>query len=457
MEQYGTLQARHGEGFFAAVQELTARLAWTREQIDLAQTTALRAIVSTARERSPWHGARLADVDLDELTADDVSDLPTMTKVDLMTNWDRIVTDPRLTLDAVNQHLESITTDAYLVDEYHAIASGGSSGQRGVFVWGWEPWLTAFVSTVRWSARYAMKHPEVMGQPVVVALVAADAPTHMSSALPQTFATPGVAAHRMPVTQPMATTVAQLNAIQPTQLRGYASALAQLAREQLAGRLQIAPFTIAPDGEPLLPEMREAMERAWGAPVGGYYGTSEACTTAASCFMGAGMHLSDDLVLVEPVDAQGRPVAPGELSDKILLTNLYNPVLPLIRYEITDRVRLLREPCPCGCAFRRIDDVEGRLDHVFRYGDVVIHPHVFRSPLSREPAIVEYQVRQTERGADIDLRIDAPIDIDALAQDITHHLADAGLEGARVKLQVVDAIERTAAGKQRRFVPLSFA
>jgi hypothetical protein len=75
--------------------------------------------------------------------------------------------------------------------------------------------------------------------------------------------------------------------------------------------------------------------------------------------------------------------------------------------------------------------------------------------LSRQPEIIEYQVRQTESGADIDVRVDDPVDTEALARDISHHLADAGLARPTVNLRVVTAIERTAAGKQRRFVPLT--
>jgi phenylacetate-coenzyme A ligase PaaK-like adenylate-forming protein len=172
--------------------------------------------------------------------------------------------------------------------------------------------------------------------------------------------------------------------------------------------------------------------------------------------MSTGMHLSDDLLLIEPVDGEGEPVAPGELSAKIYLTNLYNPTMPLIRYEISDQLRVIGEPCPCGCAFTRIEDVQGRLDHTFTYdGRVVIHPHVYRSPLSRHPQIIEYQVRQTAKGADVDVRAAGALDRDALSTEIAMHLEGAGLADPEVSVTLVDEIARTSAGKHRRFVPLS--
>ena len=61
----------------------------------------------------------------------DLERLPVMTKADLMDNFDDIVTDARLSRDLCEDHLER--ADEYLLDEFHVVASGGSSGQRGVF------------------------------------------------------------------------------------------------------------------------------------------------------------------------------------------------------------------------------------------------------------------------------------------------------------------------------------
>jgi phenylacetate-coenzyme A ligase PaaK-like adenylate-forming protein len=91
----------------------------------------------------------------------------------------------------------------------------------------------------------------------------------------------------------------------------------------------------------------------------------------------------------------------------------YNHALPLIRFEVTDEVTVLDGTCPCGSTFRRIADPQGRLDDTFVYpGGVSVHPHVFRSALGQHRQIVEYQVRQTERG--VDVRVVADAEIDAL-------------------------------------------
>jgi phenylacetate-coenzyme A ligase PaaK-like adenylate-forming protein len=185
-------------------------------------------------------------------------------------------------------------------------------------------------------------------------------------------------------------------------------------------------------------------------------GTTEGLM-GASCSAERGIHLNDDVCIVEPVDGAGHPVPAGERAEKVYLTNLYNLGMPLIRYELTDEVTVLDEPCPCGVTLMRIDDIQGRLDDCFTYpGGPTIHPFTFRSPLGRERNIVEYQVCQTARGAAVRVRCQGPVDTTRIAETIRGALADAGLSGADVSVTLVDTLDRhSTTGKFRRFVPLA--
>ena len=159
--------------------------------------------------------------------------------------------------------------------------------------------------------------------------------------------------------------------------------------------------------------------------------------------------------MIASPDTAGNPVPPGVRAAKVYLTNLYNLATPLIRYELTDEVTVLSEPCPCGVALLRIDDIEGRLDDCFTYPNgATVHPFTFRSPLGRERDIVEYQVRQTTRGADILIRCQGRVDTACLGNKIRDAMAGAGLADAEVSLTPVERLERQATGKFRRFVPL---
>jgi phenylacetate-coenzyme A ligase PaaK-like adenylate-forming protein len=241
---------------------------------------------------------------------------------------------------------------------------------------------------------------------------------------------------------------------QPDFLVAYPSALHVLSVEARAGRLRIAPHQVLSCSEPLLPEIRAAAEEAWGVRVGNIWGMSEGGCAGVACEHGR-MHLSEDLVIVEPVDEEGRPVAPGERAAKIYLTNLFNRALPLIRYEITDEVTILTEPCPCGSAHRCVADIQGRLDDVFVYDGRRVHPHVFRSALGRRAGVVEYQVRQTPRGARISVRCSTPVDLEGLRGEIALGLATLGVSRPDVEITAVERLQRDAGpAKLRRFVPL---
>jgi phenylacetate-CoA ligase len=277
----------------------------------------------------------------------------------------------------------------------------------------------------------------------------------MSSALAQTFSSSDAEIRNFPVTAPLERIVADLNGWQPTVLQGYASMLHQLSVEARTGRLQISPRRIRTRSEPLLPEIRSDLEGTWGVTVHNDWVCTEGAT-ATTCGAGSGLHVSDDLVIIEPVDAAGRPVPAGMLSDKLYLTNLYNHALPLIRYELTDQVTMLDGDCPCGSPYRRIRDIQGRLEDLFDYGaGIRAHPHIFRSTLGREPVVIDYQVRQTDTGAAIMVTTSGPFDTQPLGEELRAALSGLGLPHPDVTVSVVAALDRTATGKLRRFVPLS--
>lgn len=455
MASYAQLRERHLGTAAALAPTMLGRLSWPAERLSAHRTAQLRRLVRVARDLSPWHRKRLADVHPDEIDETTLTELPVMTKDDLMENFDEIVTDSRLRREVVETHLASLGQDAYLYDRYHACASGGSSGRRGVFVYDWDGWAVVYWSLTRHVAAALRTDTAFAGAPPRVALVAAEAATHMSSAVAQTFAGPAMQVHRFPVTAPLPEIVAGLAAAQPTVLVGYASALHLLAAEARAG-LKIRPRWVVSASEPLLPEARRALEEAFEVPVGNQYATSEAGGVGGPCRGGPWLHLADDLVVVEPVDLAGTPVPTGVRSDRLYLTNLFNHALPLLRFELTDQITVLDlgAPCPCGCTHRRIADPYGRLDDVFRYGPLAVHPHVFRAALSRRQEVVEYQVRQSRRGAQVLLRCAGPVDMQALAAELAGELARLGLPDPDVGVGTVDALPRQASGKLKRFVPL---
>ena len=77
---------------------------------------------------------------------------------------------------------------------------------------------------------------------------------------------------------------------------------------------------------------------------------------------------------MEPVNADETPTPPGQLSHHTLVSVLFSRTLPLIRYEMSDRVRLLDGPCDCGLPFPRIGEIGGRAENALLLAGGVEQP-----------------------------------------------------------------------------------
>ncbi len=139
-----------------------------------------------------------------------------------------------------------------------------------------------------------------------------------------------------------------LNDQRPDVLVAYASMIRALASEQLAGRLTIAPRAVNSSSEVLTAEARAMAAAAWQVPPFKVYAATETGGIAAECRHDHGLHLFEDLLIPEVVDDAYQPVPASQAGTRLLVTVLYSRTVPLIRYEMTDRLKLAKQPCPCG-------------------------------------------------------------------------------------------------------------
>lgn len=440
------VRRRHRAEVFARLPVLVDRLGWSAERLAVWREQQLRAVLHAALD-APWHRRRLADIDVDAVTVDGLATLPVMSKAEMMEHLDEALTAPGITRAILDAHLLQAEDSPYLFDRYRVLASGGSSGVRGLYVFDWDAWADYCGGLMR--PRVARRDANSAD---VVARVSADKSWHATAAVPATVDDPERPSPRFPVTRPLPEIIAGLNGCQPTVLMGYPSALAELAAEADAGRLTIAPRLVVAHSEPLLPEVRRTLEAAWDVRVDNSYGTSEG-PCAYSCPNGRGMHLADDLAIIELVDDQGDPVPPGCTSAKVYVTNLCNRTQPFIRYELSDQLTRIAGDCGCGTVHTWIAEPVGRQDDVFVYPDGTrIHPLVFRSPLGRTAAIVEYQVLQTPTGANLLIIAEDSVSTDEIAHELTDALRAAGLAHPTVAVHVVTRLDRLPSGKVRRFI-----
>jgi phenylacetate-coenzyme A ligase PaaK-like adenylate-forming protein len=190
---------------------------------------------------------------------------------------------------------------------------------------------------------------------------------------------------------------------------GYSSALGLLAQEQIEGRLNIHPSIVISSAEPLSDENRSLIQQAFGVPPRNNYGCSEGGVMGYECNHSQ-MHINADWVIFEPVDANHNPVPAGQLSDRTLITNLANRAMPIIRYELGDRVTLLPEKCNCGITLPLIK-VEGRTDEILRFkspsgGLIPVLPLALWSVLKETPGVLRFQAIQTAPD-ELNIRLEA--------------------------------------------------
>jgi phenylacetate-coenzyme A ligase PaaK-like adenylate-forming protein len=140
---------------------------------------------------------------------------------------------------------------------------------------------------------------------------------------------------------------------------GLPSRLEWLARAQQKGEIALDPLAVYVGGETLKPELVALFAEAWPrAHVVNTYGATETKATAIACPECREMHLLEDIVYLELYDDQGKQAAEGTAAEHVYATSLRNEVLPVLRYAMTDRIVRLPD---AGCRLRttRIR-VEGR-------------------------------------------------------------------------------------------------
>ena len=372
---------------------LTPHDHWSRARIEARQQAMLTRLVRHAAAHSPFYRELYGGIDISGKVA--LHDLPPIDKPMVMANFDRLVTDRRLTLATVETHLRGLRREGYLFGRYRALATAGSSGYRGIFVFSRKEWSVELANALRWH-RYMGITPRLFPR-VKISAIGADSPMHVSACLTGSGDVGLFRFQILAAISPLAELVAALNAFQPDVLLSYPSVASLLALEQLSGRLRIAPTRISTHSELLSAEMASRIERAWGCKPFNHYGLSELSTVAVECDRHRGLHLLDDMFILEVVEDRFRPVPPGRLGQRLLLTNLYNYTQPLIRYDVSDMLEISAESCTCGRGFPLVAAIGGRAEEVVEFpgergGRVAVPTVVFASIIEDFSEIAEFQI-----------------------------------------------------------------
>jgi phenylacetate-coenzyme A ligase PaaK-like adenylate-forming protein len=421
-------------------EELLARDRWSRERLLVFQRERLHELLRYASASSPYYRELLGHDTGDA----ELAQLPILPKATLMEQFDRVVTDPRLRLAAAEAHAAGADPGALLAGRYHLFVTSGTAGRRGLF-----PQSPAefgcWVAAVR---RMTMR----IGLPPNARLVGIGAPTplHVTQKLFRALGGFGDGRPELAVTRPLHLLVAALNRDQPEALLTTPSAAALLAQEQHEGRLEIGPRRIVLGGEVVADDVKRRIAAAWGIEPFQVYASTEALNLASESTERVGLHVSEDLVVLEVVDEHERPVPHGLPGYKVLVTSLVNRVLPLIRYELADTVTIAPGSDPSGRPYMRIERVDGRNDDLLRLpavggGEALILPYRLRAPFTDLPDVLQYQVVHEPRrlAVRVVLSPKAPADtIGKIAAGLGAALEAAGAVPPPIEVEPVAELER---------------
>lgn len=200
----------------------------------------------------------------------------------------------------------------------------------------------------------------------------------------------------------------------------------------------------------LTDEERRRLQELFGAEVFNRYSPHEAEGIAFACSNHVGMHVAVDCYRLEVVGPDSRPLPPGE-TGRILVTDLENHVMPLIRYDIGDLGRWLEGPCSCGRELPRMGDLEGRfVDRQRRVTGDAVSPWQVERTLQGVPELRYFQV--VGHGSSVTLSAVAAsssVDRATVGEDCTRRLRHVLGEGVPIRVEWREGLPLEPNGKYR--------
>jgi phenylacetate-CoA ligase len=190
--------------------------------------------------------------------------------------------------------------------------------------------------------------------------------------------------------------VAQWRRKRPTTLFGHAHSIYILATYlEARGIDDLRPRAIISTSMMLIPAERRVIERAFGCRVTDRYGCEEVGLIASECERHDGLHLNIDHLYVEFITEDGSPAGPGE-EGEIVVTDLINRGMPLIRYRVEDVGVPTDRLCPCGRGLPLMERVVGRVADflVRRDGALVAGVSLVERTLTAVPGVEQMQIVQ---------------------------------------------------------------
>ncbi len=145
----------------------------------------------------------------------------------------------------------------------------------------------------------------------------------------------------------------------------------------------------------------QKITEAWHIQLYSTYASTEMQTAFTECAEGKGGHLNPELLILELLDDNDRPVAEGEPGE-VTITTLGVEAMPLLRYKTGDICISHNEPCPCGRNTLRLSPIVGRKKQMIKFKGTTLYPPALFDLLNEMEEVKDFvaEVYSNEIGMD---------------------------------------------------------
>jgi phenylacetate-CoA ligase len=343
------------------------------------QNKRLRALLKHSYETVPFYRRRFKDAGL---RPDDIREVGQLAKL------------PVLTKAEIRRNIREIVSTQIPRSQLTPFATGGSTGTPLKFFKDKRTTSWAYAATSRayeWAELdLGDKYIVLWGSPFDLSVS-----QELKGFLHQRLMRYQIVPSSQMSDQTMVKFVETIRRYKPKALKGYTSVLVIFARYlKQHGIRTLNLHSVISTAETLFPADRKLMEEQFGCQVYDTYGSREIALMAGECKEHQGLHVSAETVVLEFVK-ENENVAPGELG-QILVTDLQNYGMPLIRYSIGDAGKPSDAVCMCGRGLPLIESIDGRVTDFIRSSDKRYIPGPMFIYMFSDLPVRKYQIIQTE-------------------------------------------------------------